>query len=181
MEIRKLMVIKEIAYSEGGIAGPSPVTRAIGLAVIRNPSAGRALEDLSSMFDIGAQVAEFLMPQLVPLLPRQAVAYGKGAIVGVNGDAEHAAAICHPRMGAPMRAAIGGGQAVIPSATQASRKHGQPVVLRGDRDAARLDRRRSASRRDPGRHCDQRWRPGEAEDRKGEGVVSFFARRGLCR
>src|SRR5690606_33003934 len=69
-------------------------------------------------FDLGARIAEILMPQLVPLLPRPAIAYGKGAIVGVNGDAEHAAAIVHPRMGAPMRAALGGGQAVIPSATK---------------------------------------------------------------
>ena len=70
------------------------------------------------MFDIGAELAELLMPQLVPLLGGAAVAYGKGAIVGVNGDAEHAAAICHPKMGKPMRAALGGGEALIPSATK---------------------------------------------------------------
>ena len=70
------------------------------------------------MFDLGAGLAELLMPQLVALLPGSAVAYGKGAIVGVNGDAEHAAAICHPKMGKPMRAALGGGEALIPSATK---------------------------------------------------------------
>ena len=55
------------------------------------------------------------MPQLVALLPRKAESYGKGAIVGVNGDLEHAAALCHPKMGKPMRAALGGGEALIPS------------------------------------------------------------------
>ena len=118
MKVRKLVVTKEVAYAEGGFDSETPVTRAIGVIVIQNPNAGRATEDLSSMFDLGARIAEILMPQLVPLLPRPAIAYGKGAIVGVNGDAEHAAAIVHPRMGAPMRAALGGGQAVIPSATK---------------------------------------------------------------
>jgi hypothetical protein len=55
------------------------------------------------------------MPQLVALLPGKAESYAKAAIVGVNGDLEHAAAICHPKMGKPMRAAIGGGEAIIPS------------------------------------------------------------------
>ena len=94
------------------------MTRAIGIAVIANPNAGRQVQDLSPMFDIGAELAERLMPQLVPLLGGPAVSYGKGAIVGVNGDAEHAAAICHPKMGKPMRAALGGGEALIPSATK---------------------------------------------------------------
>jgi len=118
MEIRRLVVMKDVVYSEGGAKAARPVTRAIGVAVIANPNAGRQVQDLSPMFDIGADLAERLMPQLVPLLGGPAVAYGKGAIVGVNGDAEHAAAICHPKMGKPMRAALGGGEALIPSATK---------------------------------------------------------------
>lgn len=118
MEIRKLVIAKETVYREGGVAAPTPVTRAFALVVIANPAAGAAREDLSPMFDLGAQIAERVMPQLVALLPRPAVAYGKGAIVGVNGDVEHAAAICHPKMGKPMRAALGGGEAVIPSTTK---------------------------------------------------------------
>ena len=118
MEIRRLVVTKDVVYSEAGARAARPVTRAIGIAVIANPNAGRQVQDLAPMFDIGAQLAELLMPQLVPLLGGAAVAYGKGAIVGVNGDAEHAAAICHPKMGKPMRAALGGGEALIPSATK---------------------------------------------------------------
>ena len=48
-------------------------------------------------------------------LQASVIAYGKGAIVGTSGDIEHAAAIIYPRMGKPMREAIGGGQAIIPS------------------------------------------------------------------
>jgi hypothetical protein len=115
MEIRRLVVSRDIVQSEAGKQGARPITRAIGMAVIANPCAGRHVQDLSPMFDLGAELAELLMPQLVALLPAKATSYGKGAIVGVNGDLEHAAAICHPKMGKPMRAALGGGEAVIPS------------------------------------------------------------------
>lgn len=118
MDIRRLVVTRDTLYAEAGAKAARPVTRALGIAVIANPFAGRRVEDLSPMYDIGAELAEVLMPQLVALLPSQPVAYGKGAIVGVNGDAEHAAAICHPKMGKPMRAALGGGKAVIPSTTK---------------------------------------------------------------
>jgi hypothetical protein len=53
--------------------------------------------------------------EALALLTRPAIAYGKGAIVGTSDDIEHAAAIPHPRIGKPMRDAIGGGQAIIPS------------------------------------------------------------------
>lgn len=134
MKIRKLVVSKETVYLEAGMAGSHPVTRAIGMAVIDNPNAGSAVHDLSAMYDLGAGLAELLMPQLVALLPRSAVAYGKGAIVGVNGDAEHAAAICHPKMGRPMRAALGGGEAVIPSATKVASAGATLDVPLGNKD-----------------------------------------------
>jgi hypothetical protein len=113
--MRRLLVTKDVVYSEAGKKARRPITRAIAIAVIRNPFAGRHVEDLSPLFDIGAQFAELVMPQLVVLLPNKAESYGKGAIVGVAGDLEHAAALCHPKMGKPMRAALGGGEALIPS------------------------------------------------------------------
>jgi len=115
LSVRRLLVTKDVVYAEAGKAAQRPITRAIGMAVIANPFAGRHVDDLSPMFDLGAQLAEMLMPQLVALLPGKAESYGKGAIVGVNGDLEHAAALCHPKMGKPMRAALGGGEALIPS------------------------------------------------------------------
>src|SRR4026208_651286 len=115
MEIRRLLVTKDVVYSEAGRNAPRAITRAIALAVIHNPLAGRHVEDLSPLFDVGAQLAELVMPQLVALLPHRAESYGKGAIVGVNGDIEHAAALCHPRMGKPMRAALGGGEEPVPA------------------------------------------------------------------
>jgi hypothetical protein len=55
------------------------------------------------------------MPDLVKLLDGPAVSYGKGALVGVDGEMEHGGACVHPMLGKPMQAAIGGGQAVISS------------------------------------------------------------------
>jgi len=55
------------------------------------------------------------MPELVALLGGQAVSYGKAAVVGVNGEMEHGAAVLHPQLGKPMKAAVGGGEAIIAS------------------------------------------------------------------
>ncbi len=118
MKVRKIVVTRETVYAEAGKAAPRPVTRAVGLAVIANPLAGRYVADLSPLIEMGAQIAERLMPEITRLLGSPPVAYGKAAIVGVNGEIEHAAALLHPRMGKPIRAAIGGGEAVIPSTSK---------------------------------------------------------------
>ena len=86
MDIRRLVVTKDILYAEAGTKAPRPVTRAFGIVVIHNPFAGQHVQDLSPMYDMGEEIAELLMPQLLALLPGKPVAYGKGAIVGVNGD-----------------------------------------------------------------------------------------------
>ncbi len=71
------------------------------------------MEDLNPLFDLGAQLGERLMPDLVRLLTGPPRAYSKAAIVGALGELEHGHALVHPRLGKPMRAAIGGGKAVI--------------------------------------------------------------------
>src|SRR5262249_7166406 len=76
------------------------------------------VEDLSPLFDVGMQLGEELMAKAVALLDGKPVSYGKAAIVGVNGDLEHAPAVLHPKLGKPMRQAVGGGQAIIPSNTK---------------------------------------------------------------
>lgn len=118
MQARKLIFMHETVYAEGGKETPRPVTRTVGIAIIANPYAGRFVQDLSPLFDTGVQIADRLMPELVKSLPGKAVSYGKAAIVGVNGDIEHAAALLHPKMGRPIRAAIGGGEAIIPSTSK---------------------------------------------------------------
>ena len=97
-----------------GVEANRPTTRAVGMAVIRNPFAGQFVEDLRPLFEAGAMLGERLMPELVKLLDGPAVSYGKGAIVGVAGEMEHGGACVHPMLGKPIRAAIGG-KAVIGS------------------------------------------------------------------
>ena len=114
-DIRKILTLREVVFSELGREAPRPIVRAVGIAVIRNPFAGRWAEDLRLLFDAGAGLGERLMPELVRMLDGPAVSYGKGALVGVAGEMEHGGACVHPMLGRPMRAAIGGGQAVIGS------------------------------------------------------------------
>ena len=115
VDIRKIITMREMVLSELGVAAPRPVVRAVGMAVILNPFAGRVVEDLRPLFEAGAMLGERLMPDLVKLLDGPAVSYGKGALVGVDGEMEHGGACVHPMLGKPMRAAVGGGKAVISS------------------------------------------------------------------
>ncbi len=115
MQIRKIVTQHEIVYAEAGREAPTPVSRVAAMAVIENPYAGEQAEDLSVLFDYGAELGERLMSDLAAQLVRPAISYGKAAIVGARGDFEHGGACIHPRLGKPMRAAIGGGEAVIPS------------------------------------------------------------------
>jgi len=115
MDIRRLVTLRDTVHHEGGLPALTPVTRAAACAVIRNPLAGFPHDDLSDLVPLGAELGALLVREAQALLPKPALLYGKAAIVGVDGDLEHAAAILHPRMGRPMREALGGGKAIIPS------------------------------------------------------------------
>lgn len=117
MEIRKLVVQVEETITEAGVAVAPPARKVVAAAVVRNPLAGERRDDLSELEALGAEVAALLAARAVAALGEGVAvgAYGKGAIVGLDGELEHAAAILHPRFGAPVRAAIGGGAAIIPS------------------------------------------------------------------
>ena len=115
MEIRKVVFHHETVYAEAGKAAPEPITRVAAIAMLSNPYAGQHTEDLAALFEIGQRLGEQLMKDVVSRLPRPAVSYGKAALVGALGDFEHGGACIHPKLGKPMRAAVGGGKAVIPS------------------------------------------------------------------
>ena len=115
MDIRRLVVIKDTVHFDGGLPAVEPVTRVDACAVIGNPLADQAGDQIDTLIPWGTELGERLVKECLAVLPHPAVAYGKAAIVGVDGDIEHAAALLHPRMGKPMRDAIGGGQAIIPS------------------------------------------------------------------
>jgi len=115
MNLRKLIQTTEVIFADAGKPAARTITRAVAIAIFANPFAGRFVEDLSPLFSQGAELGTAVMPDLVKLLPNPPVAYGKAAIVGVNGEIEHGAAVIHPRLGQPIRDAVGGGQAIISS------------------------------------------------------------------
>jgi hypothetical protein len=97
--IRKLATFVEETRSEIGRAIEPPTRRAAAVAVIENPCAGKYVEDLSELMDIGEELGELLTQRAVAALgiaPTTAESYGKAAAVGENGEIEHAAAILHP-------------------------------------------------------------------------------------
>jgi len=138
-DIRKLVVTVEETHREGG-KGVSPATRkAAAIAVIANPFAGKYVEDLTPLIDIGEELGGLLAKRAVAALGIEggkAESYGKAAIVGEGGELEHAAAILHPKMGKPVREALVKGAALIPSAKKLGTM-GTPIdVPLGHKDAA---------------------------------------------
>ena len=138
-KIRKLMVVVDETLVEMGRKIAPPTRRAAAVAVIENPFAGRYVEDLGELMDIGAELGGLLGERCVAALgikPEEAESYGKAAMVGENGELEHAAAILHPRLGAPLRQAVAKGAALVPS----SKKMGSPGqaldIPLGHKDAA---------------------------------------------
>jgi hypothetical protein len=115
LQIRKSLMLREELVSDMGKSAARPVVRAVALAVIVNPYAGRYADDLSELFEAGRALGEKFAADLVSLLSQAPTSYGKGAIVGLDGEFEHGGACLHPMLGKPMRAAVGGGKAVIPS------------------------------------------------------------------
>ena len=100
MEVRKYVTILEEIHSDGGRPMDPPGKRAAAVAVIKNPFAGQYVEDLTPLMDIGDALGDILGRRAVAALgisPEKAEGYGKGAIVGENGEREHA----KKRMGPP--------------------------------------------------------------------------------
>jgi hypothetical protein len=116
MKIRKLVTIVEEIRADGQREAARAVRKAAAVAVIENPFAGRYEEDLAPLVKMGEALGALLGRQAVEALGGAAESYGKAAIVGLDGEYEHAAAILHPTLGTPFRAAVGGGKAIIPSA-----------------------------------------------------------------
>jgi len=137
--IRKLVVTLDETRREMGRDVSPPIRRAVACAVIENPCAGRYVEDLSELIDQGAELGELLARRCVEALGvpgPQCESFGKAAVVGEAGELEHAAALLHPKMGAPVRAVLGRGPALIPSAKKSGGPGTAIDVPLGHKDAA---------------------------------------------
>ncbi|MEX0697761.1 MAG: amino acid synthesis family protein [Dongiaceae bacterium] len=138
-EIRKIVTVVEETHREMGKTIDPPTRKAAALAVIRNPCAGRFEANLELLMAIGEELGGLLGRRAVAALgiePARIESYGKAAIVGEAGELEHAAAILHPRLGKPLREAVGKGAALVPSAKKMG-GIGAPIdVPLGHKDAA---------------------------------------------
>lgn len=137
--IRKIVVQVDETRLEMGQAINPPTRRAVAIAVIENPYAGRYSENLDELIAIGEELGALLGQKCVAALgiaPGEAQSYGKAAIVGEAGELEHAAAILHPKLGAPLRIAVEKGAALVPSSKKRGTLGTSIDVPLGHKDAA---------------------------------------------
>ena len=138
-KIRKIVVQVDETHVEGGQAIDPPTRRALAMAVIDNPYAGHYSANLDTLIEIGEELGGLFGQRCVQALgitPDQAQSYGKAAIVGEAGELEHAAAVLHPKLGAPLRKAVSHGAALVPSAKKRGTLGTIIDVPLGHKDAA---------------------------------------------
>lgn len=138
-KIRKLIVQVDETRIEMGQAVNPPTRRAVAIAVIDNPYAGKYVEALDELMAVGEELGKLLGEKCVQALGiqgGQAESYGKAAIVGEAGELEHAAAILHPKLGAPLRQVLEKGAALVPSAKKLGGLGTAIDVPLGHKDAA---------------------------------------------
>lgn len=116
--IRKRVTVVEEIFHEGGTPVAKPLRRGAVLCVIRNPFAGRYVEDIARFMDdltpLGVSMAGSLLKALGGD-PAAIQGYGKGAIIGSAGELEHGA-LWHVPGGYAMREILGEAKAIVPSA-----------------------------------------------------------------
>ncbi len=117
VEVRKVLRVVEEIFHEGGPRATVPLRRAAALAVIRNPFSGKYVEHIENFMNdlkpLGLELAKLLVAELggnAKLIE----GYGKGAIVGANGELEHGA-LWHVPGGYAMREILNGAKAIVPS------------------------------------------------------------------
>jgi hypothetical protein len=137
--VRKFLLVVETTQREMGQELAAPTRKAAAIAVIENPFAGRLVPDLEELMAIGEELGGVLGAQAVAahgVAPAAIESFGKAAIVGEAGELEHAAAILHPRLGKPLRAAVEKGAALVPSAKKMGGIGTAIDVPLGHKDAA---------------------------------------------
>jgi len=117
LQIRKKLLNVESIYHEGGPVRDDPLLVGSISIVVNNPYAGRYVEDLSPLLESAIELAKGIVPELIAALggTDRIQAYGKGAIVGVNGELEHGA-VWHEAGGWSMRANLPNAKSIVPTA-----------------------------------------------------------------
>jgi Amino acid synthesis len=116
ISIRKSQLIVDKIWHDGGPALKQPRPRGAILTVIKNPFAGRYVEDIQPFMKPLEQLGVGMARELAEALggPKAVQSYGKAAIVGLDGELEHGA-LWHAPGGYSMREVLGGTKAIVPS------------------------------------------------------------------
>ena len=117
VKVRKYVSTVEETLHDFGPVLARPVTKAVVGGVIANPYAGRHVADIQPMMKALEPFAVDLTERVMKILSAKGSeleAYGKGAIVGLNGELEHAA-LWHQPSGFGIRHAMGGAKSIVPS------------------------------------------------------------------
>jgi hypothetical protein len=115
--VRKIVVIAEEIFHDGGPAPAKPRLRAAALALVKNPYAGGYVEDLQPGMEALKPLGRQLTERLVRSLGGDTAAidgYGKASMAGVAGELEHTA-LWHVPGGYAMRERLGMAKAIVPS------------------------------------------------------------------
>jgi len=118
IQVRKKILNIETTYHEGGEAAQTPLQIGVIAVVVNNPFAGRFADanELAEFVKQGRNLANEMVPELVAALggASNIETYGKGAIVGVNGELEHGAT-WHEAGGWAMRAVLTNAKSIVPA------------------------------------------------------------------
>jgi Amino acid synthesis len=114
--VRKIVTVVEDVWIEGHRPVQPPTRITAAGAVVDNPLAGHFVDDLDPLIDLYCESLGTLLTQrALELLGAEAEAYGKGALVGLDGDVEHGSAIIHNlRFGNQVREPVAG-TSLLPS------------------------------------------------------------------
>jgi hypothetical protein len=120
LNTRRVFSIVADRFEEAGQRAAVPLRKVAVVAVLQNPFAtGAYAQDLSPLVEasvgLGREIAEMAVAALGPYT---AQSYGKGGVVGLAGELEHANALLTTAFANPIRDAIGGGEAWISSMTK---------------------------------------------------------------
>ena len=127
VKVRKFVIhIEEVLHEFGSAANP-PQLKGYIAAVAANPYAGRYVENLMPLMEALKPLGTAMAQRLIDALggADKIVAYGKSAIVGENGELEHAA-LWHEPGGYGMRQLIKPSKAIVPSSKKVAGP-GRPV------------------------------------------------------
>ncbi len=119
LRIRRTFTLIEERRIEAGQAADVPLRKVAAVVVVENPYIARYVADLTPMVEASVALGRQVAAQAVAALaPYEAQSYGKGGIVGIAGEQEHANALLTTAFADPIRAAMGGGDAWISSMTK---------------------------------------------------------------